>query len=343
MFFLSPPQTGNFPQWSMPFGGFGPCGPSTGVPQFAFPQSPSLNGASSLTSANLYWSQLMQAQQSLLQGWQQFCGPSQGPPKCQGQPPQVHHHFHYHFHPAAQESPRPAPAPQPTPQPTPRPIPVTPQRPVTSATTHTVTIPSRPSLPNRPSQPTRPLPNPPSQVPPAILTPPTQVAPALPRPPSFPSFGTVTGPSGSWGTTPTRPEWNLPPSSGQSIEDIFNNPFAGQEYLKEALDTISAVRAVYGVQPSRTVGQKGDLRVIAGDRSDGVKPREVRIDDANSYDWQKGENSYQENRTEVRFKDGTIGREYDITVTWEDGTATRKRVQLREAGQIVYIRTAEGY
>jgi hypothetical protein len=83
--------------------------------------------------------------------------------------------------------------------------------------------------------------------------------------------------------------------------------------------------------------------VIAGDRADGVKPREVRIDDANSYDYQKGENSYQENRQETRFKDGTIGREYDITVTWEDATQTRKRVQLREAGQIVYISTAEGY
>lgn len=124
---------------------------------------------------------------------------------------------------------------------------------------------------------------------------------------------------------------------------MFANPFQGQEYLKEALDKISAVRATYGVQPPRATGQKGDLRVIAGDRYDGVKPREVRIDDANSYDYQKGENSYQENRQEVRFKDGTIGREYDITVTWEDGSSTRKRVQLKEAGQIVYIRSAEGY
>jgi hypothetical protein len=140
-----------------------------------------------------------------------------------------------------------------------------------------------------------------------------------------------------------RPDLNPPPSSGQTIEDIFNNPFAGQEYLKDALDTISAVRGVYGAQPARTQGQKGDLRVIAGDRADGVKPREVRIDDANSYEYQKGENSYQENRQETRFAGGTIGREYDITVTWEDGTATRKRVQLREAGQIVYIRSADGY
>ena len=124
---------------------------------------------------------------------------------------------------------------------------------------------------------------------------------------------------------------------------MFANPFQGQEYLKDALDKITAVRSTYGVQPSRTVGQKGEFRVIAGDRYDGVKPREVRIDDANSYDYQKGENSYQDNRQELRFTNGTIGREYDVTVTWEDGTATRKRVQFREAGQIVYIRSAEGY
>lgn len=134
-------------------------------------------------------------------------------------------------------------------------------------------------------------------------------------------------------------------SNGQSIEDIFKNPYAGtnNEYLKDVIDTISAVRRVYGVTPSKNVGTKGDLRVIAGDRADGVKPREIRIDDANNYDYQKGENSYQENRQETRFKDGTVGREYDITVTWEDSTTTRKRVQLKEAGQIVYIRTAEGY
>jgi hypothetical protein len=134
-------------------------------------------------------------------------------------------------------------------------------------------------------------------------------------------------------------------SNGQTIEQVFNDPFTGTDnaFLKDVLDQIGAARATYGAQPSRTQGQKGDLRVIAGDRSDGVKPREVRIDDANSYDWQKGENSYQENRQETRFKDGTIGREYDITVTWADDTLTRKRVQLREAGQIVYISTAEGY
>jgi hypothetical protein len=136
-------------------------------------------------------------------------------------------------------------------------------------------------------------------------------------------------------------------SNGQTIEEIFENPYGGENsdmsYLKDALDRIAEARRLYGAQPSQKEGQKGDLRVIAGDRADGVKPKEVRIDDANNYDWQEAENSYQDNRQETRFKDGTVGREYDVTVTWEDGTTTKKRVTMEEPGQIVYIRSADGY
>ena len=100
---------------------------------------------------------------------------------------------------------------------------------------------------------------------------------------------------------------------------------------------------MHGAQPPAKVGQKGDLRVIAGNRSDGVKPKEIRIDDANNYDYQKSENSYQDNRQEARFKDGTVGREYDVTVTWEDGSTTKKRVTLKQPNQIVYMDTAYSY
>lgn len=137
-------------------------------------------------------------------------------------------------------------------------------------------------------------------------------------------------------------------ANGQSIEDVFNNPFtADTMHLKESLDQIAAARALFG-SPSTggkpgAEAQKGDLRVIAGDRADGVKPKEVRIDDANNYDWQKYENSYQDNRQEARFKDGEIGREYDVTVTWADGTTTRKRVTLKEPGQIVYMNDSYSY
>lgn len=153
------------------------------------------------------------------------------------------------------------------------------------------------------------------------------------------------GSTGSFGSAAPANGSSTRLSNGQTIEEIFNNPYAGTDmgYLQEALEKIAAARRMYGTQPTKKEGQKGDLRVIAGDRADGVKPKEVRIDDANNYDWQKGENSYHDNRQETRFKDGTIGREYDVTVTWEDGTTTKKRVQLREPGQIVYIRTAEGY
>ncbi len=163
-----------------------------------------------------------------------------------------------------------------------------------------------------------------------------------PQRPQMPTYGgnygndTVTLGGNSWGYN-AGDSTRL--SNGQSIEELFNNPYAGTDmgYLQEALDKIQAARRLYGVQPSKQEGQKGDLRVIAGDRADGVKPKEVRIDDANNYDTQKSENGYQDNRYETRFKDGTVGRSYDVTVTWEDGSTTKKRVKLKEPGQIVYM------
>lgn len=318
MYFFAAQQNVNLmqlQQWSTPFAGCGLSGQFT-PPQFPqFPSCPpNINGGNIFGEVSSFWSQAMQAHQSLFEGWQQFGG-------CAGscRPPQIHHHHHHHYHydQPQQSLPQPAPLPAPTPLPAPAPAPT-----------------PAPAFPA-----------------PVVVAPPAPVAPRpLPRPPvqtgaSPFSFGGLGAASGVrvFGTSPTRPGLDTQLPGGQSIEDMFNNPFQGQEYLKDALDTISAVRNVYGVQPARTPGQKGDLRVIAGDRYDGVKPREVRIDDVNSYDYQKGENSYQENRQEVRFKDGTIGREYDVTVTWEDGTSTLKRVQLREAGQIVYISSAEGY
>lgn len=154
---------------------------------------------------------------------------------------------------------------------------------------------------------------------------------------------------GPWGPDPNV-FWNSGQgarmSNGQSIEDLFNNPYGSQPdlaYLEEELRRLQEAKRMYGTQPPAKEGQKGDLRVIAGNRSDGVKPKEIRIDDANSYDWQKSENSYQDNRQEARFKDGTVGREYDVTVTWEDGSITKKRVTLKEPGQIVYMDSAYSY
>ena len=135
-------------------------------------------------------------------------------------------------------------------------------------------------------------------------------------------------------------------SNGQSIEDLFNNPYGSQpdlSYIEEEMRRLQEARRMHGAQPPAKVGQKGDLRVIAGNRSDGVKPKEIRIDDANNYDYQKSENSYQDNRQEARFKDGTVGREYDVTVTWEDGSTTKKRVTLKQPNQIVYMDTAYSY
>lgn len=155
--------------------------------------------------------------------------------------------------------------------------------------------------------------------------------------------------AGPWGPDPNV-FWNSGNggrmSNGQSIEDLFNNPYGSQpdlSYIEEEMRRLQEARRMHGAQPPAKVGQKGDLRVIAGNRSDGVKPKEIRIDDANNYDYQKSENSYQDNRQEARFKDGTVGREYDVTVTWEDGSTTKKRVTLKQPNQIVYMDTAYSY
>ena len=134
-------------------------------------------------------------------------------------------------------------------------------------------------------------------------------------------------------------------SDGRTIEQMFADPYAGTDmgYLKEALDKVKEAQRIYGVKPQTKTGEKGDLRVIAGNRSDGVKPKEVRIDEHNGYDYERKENNYHDSRQETRFKDGKIGNEYDVTVTWEDGSTTTKRVTLKKPGQIVYMDTAYSY
>lgn len=133
-------------------------------------------------------------------------------------------------------------------------------------------------------------------------------------------------------------------ANGQTIEDVFANPYADDPEMAALMQDIAKLAQAgrLGGARSPKEAQKGELRVIAGNRSDGVKPKEVRIDEHNGYDTTREENNYHDNRTETR-KDGKIGTEYDVTVTWEDGTTTQKRVTLKQSNQIIYMDSAYSY
>ena len=128
---------------------FGNCQPF--YPQI--PQACPPMGGNYLAESN-YWSQLMQCQQNLFQGWQGFCGCQQQqppqfgcqPPQFGCQPPQVNINIHHHWIDCPQpqqQQPQPQPQPQPRPpRPTPRPLPRPPL-------TRTNAVPQRPA-PSRP-------------------------------------------------------------------------------------------------------------------------------------------------------------------------------------------------
>jgi hypothetical protein len=171
--------------WSFQPTAFGSCGPAT-APFFAQACGP--QGWTSLREPS-QWFQLMQAQQNLYQGWQQFCGCPQPLPCGQqqvsdprqhvpcfpqfggffpshscfprfgcfpssgGGPAEIHIHHHFHSGPFPTRHCQPAP--------TPRPVPES----------------CRPSRPTSPVPVPAPAPRPPSQVPLVRMLPPSLPAP----------------------------------------------------------------------------------------------------------------------------------------------------------------------
>lgn len=150
---------------------------------------------------------------------------------------------------------------------------------------------------------------------------------------------TLGGNSWSWGSpTDTRL------ANGQTIEELFANPYADDPEMAAIMENIAKLAKagrLNNTKPQKEA-QKGELRVIAGDRADGVKPKEVRIDEHNGYEYTKNENHFRDNRTTTN-QEGKVGTEYDVTVTWEDGTTTTKRVTLKQGSQTVYMDDAYSY
>lgn len=84
--------------------------------------------------------------------------------------------------------------------------------------------------------------------------------------------------------------------------------------------------------------QKGDLNVVAGNRTDGVKAKKVTVHELGNWpSRQHNENIAEYNSHESRFENKKVGTTYQVRVEWEDGSSTVRDVTLESPGQTVYI------
>lgn len=88
-----------------------------------------------------------------------------------------------------------------------------------------------------------------------------------------------------------------------------------------------------------TTGADGNLTVVAGNRSDGVKPKEITIHEKG--DWKTRQRSDQNyggfSSQEGSFEGAEVGKTYQVTVSWEDGSTTVRNVTLDSPDQKVYV------
>jgi len=138
------------------------------------------------------------------------------------------------------------------------------------------------------------------------------------------------------------PDWNSIPLS--SDPDYLQRH---QEIYDQLLEKIMAVKALEAAQGGSgakgadgkgTSASKGDLNVVAGGRSDGVKAKKVTIHKDNNYrSRQWNENIAEHNKHESKFEGAKVGEYYDVWVEWEDGSTTHREVRMDSPGQTVYI------
>lgn len=93
----------------------------------------------------------------------------------------------------------------------------------------------------------------------------------------------------------------------------------------------------------KTESTKGDLNVVAGNRSDGVKAKKVVIHKSREWNTRQGqldENLTGENAYGGQFENAEVGEYYQVNVEWEDGSTTTREVRMDSPGQTVYIDSA---
>lgn len=152
--------------------------------------------------------------------------------------------------------------------------------------------------------------------------------------PAFP-LDTVT-----LGSTPENP--GLIPDPRRIAQAYPNNQDA---YFDEVLKQLAILKAAQaateaksGTNDGTKSSQKGDLNVVAGNRSDGVKAKKVTIHQDGKWNTrQRSENIGEYKDHESKFSNAKVGEYYDVWVEWEDGTTTHREVRMESPGQTVRI------
>ncbi len=138
----------------------------------------------------------------------------------------------------------------------------------------------------------------------------------------------------------------FPPLPGIPLSSSPNFHQELDDFMFGALDQLAMVKEMeraLGIQRpgGAAEAQRGDFRVIAGNRTDGVKARRVTIHEQG--DWSSREhhdNTAGWGAHESLKQDATLGTTYQVTVEWEDGTSTVRNVNFHTPGQVVVIDSA---
>lgn len=91
--------------------------------------------------------------------------------------------------------------------------------------------------------------------------------------------------------------------------------------------------------PEKAAAGEGNLTVVAGNRSDGVKPSNIVIHEKGNWRSRQRSYNYGSETQEGSFQGGELGQTYQVTVYWEDGSTTVRDVTLEDENQRVVIDT----
>lgn len=153
----------------------------------------------------------------------------------------------------------------------------------------------------------------------------------------------------------TLPELGLMPNplrSGNSLHEIprLDDPqyFQKQnafydDILRQAMAVkqLEAIAGIGGSKKGTKSANSGDLNVVAGNRTDGVKAKKVTVHELRNWpSRQHNENIAGYNSHDSKFENKKVGTTYQVRVEWEDGSSTVRDVTMEKPGQTVYIDTA---
>ncbi len=120
----------------------------------------------------------------------------------------------------------------------------------------------------------------------------------------------------------------------QNLDNFFQNAI-------QQISGVNQIGAALGVSTNpQGNGQRGDVRVLVGNRWDGVAPQRVTIHEQGRFSTrQHTDNIGGFRATEARFTNGEVGKTYTVAVQWADGTTTQRQVTMNQPGQLFIIDT----